>query len=67
MDGFHIHFNKFPECRAAPENAEIVAEIVARLVEDNPAEQNFFAFPGRRSPSSMFATCVERSTRPRSR
>jgi len=30
MDGFHIHFSKFPECRAAPENAEIVAEIVAR-------------------------------------
>ena len=31
MDGFHIHFSKFPVCRAAPENAEIVAEIVARL------------------------------------
>ena len=30
MDGFHIHFSKFPACRAAPENAEIVAEIVAR-------------------------------------
>lgn len=30
MDGFHIHFSKFPECRAAPENTEIVAEIVAR-------------------------------------
>jgi len=30
MDGFHIHFSKFPECRAAPENSEIVAEIVAR-------------------------------------
>lgn len=30
MDGFHIHFSKFPECRSAPENSEIVAEIVAR-------------------------------------
>ena len=30
MDGFHIHFSKFPACRAAAVNAEIVAEIVAR-------------------------------------
>ena len=30
IDGFHIHFAKFPACREAPENAEILAEIVAR-------------------------------------
>lgn len=30
MDGFHIHFSKFPACREDPRNAEIVAEIVAR-------------------------------------
>ena len=30
MDGFHIHFSKFPECRDAPENVEILAEIVAK-------------------------------------
>ena len=30
MDGFHIHFSKFPACREDPRNTEIVAEIVAR-------------------------------------
>ena len=30
MDGFHIHFSKFPACREAPENADIVSEILAR-------------------------------------
>ena len=30
MDGFHIHFSKFPECRDAPENGEILSEIVAK-------------------------------------
>ena len=30
IDGFHVHFAKFPACRAAPDNAEIVSELAAR-------------------------------------
>jgi len=30
LDGFHIHFSKFPGCRAAKENKEIVAKLMER-------------------------------------
>jgi len=33
LDGFHIHFSKYPACRQAKENKEIVAELMARSVK----------------------------------
>jgi len=33
LDGFHIHFSKYPGCRQAKENREVVAELMARSVK----------------------------------